>query len=375
MTRAQFCKEIAERSGVPKDTVAAVIAQEEHLVYEIMATCDSIKYVWGTIMGVEKAPTRISGMYTEIDAIKRNSGWSNWKRGYPKVKWTRAARVCDTRPPADYFEQTQARYTSLARQFRKDAGLPEIAEFEGLSEEKIQEICKKADTIEFEALPRSVQFHKKKDKKSNLVKKRALIDYWEKIGYIPQGVLYDEELGDENYQGEQRDTIDHCLKTKLEAAKDLPEKLEAVLFCKDMMECRDFKKPHPEIEELEKQFRQEMEEKGIKPIKHIKRTFDKKLFTIKFQGQEDPWGLLRTGKRPAEREAERRARLQALGKELKEEEWGGDYSNEYLEDLDALEEFDLEELLPKAPKKKTSKKTDKSTSKKSTKTTKKTTKK
>jgi hypothetical protein len=64
-----------------------------------------------------------------------------------------------------------------------------------------------------------------------------------------------------------------------------------------------------------------------------------------------------------------------LGKELKEEEWGGDYSNEYLEDLDALEEFDLEELLPKTPKKKTSKKTDKSTSKKSTKTTKKTTKK
>jgi len=56
-----------------------VIAEEENLVYEIMATCDSIRYIWGTISGVERVPRRIGGMYREIDAVKKNFGWSNWK--------------------------------------------------------------------------------------------------------------------------------------------------------------------------------------------------------------------------------------------------------------------------------------------------------
>ena len=140
MTRPQFYKEIAERSGISKDVVAAVIAEEENLVYEIMATCDSIKYIWGTISGIEKPPRRIGGMYREIEAVKKNSGWSNWKKGYPSVKWSKVSKVCDNYPPQEYFELPEKRYTTMARTFRKEAGLPEIPEYEGLTEKKIQEI-------------------------------------------------------------------------------------------------------------------------------------------------------------------------------------------------------------------------------------------
>ena len=294
MTRTQFCKEIAERSGIPRETVAAVIAEEENLVYEIMATCDSIRYIWGTISGIEKAPRRIGGMYREIDAVKKNFGWSNWKQGYPNVKWTKVSKVCDVRPPAEYFEQTEKRYTTMARVFRKEAGLPEIPEYDGLSEEKIQEICKKADEVELNSLTVEQRFNKERDKKYNAQKKLAMIDYWKKIGYVPQGVVYSEELGDQNYDGKQRDTIDHYLETHLAQAKTLPEKLEVILTTKDIAEHRNTIEAHPELDRLEKEFREEIEKQGLKPLKHIKKKYAEGRFTLKYNGEDDPWGFNKT---------------------------------------------------------------------------------
>ena len=320
MTRAQFCKEIAERSGIPKDTVAAVIAEEENLVYEIMATCDSIRYIWGTISGVERVPRRIGGMYREIDAVKKNFGWSNWKQGYPNVKWTKVAKVCDVRPPAEYFEQTEKRYTTMARTFRKEAGLPEIPEYEGLSEEKIQEICKKADEVELNSLTVEQRFNKERDKKHNAKKKLAMIDYWKKIGYIPQGVVYSEELGDLNYTGKQRDTIDHYLDSRLQEAKTLPEKLEIVLTAQDLAEYKDILGIHPELYELEKQFRKEIEKQGLKPLKHTKKNYAPSRFTLKYNGEDDPWGFNKNTFTPFpdQREEEKKRQMEQIGEELKE---------------------------------------------------------
>jgi hypothetical protein len=199
---------------------------------------------------------------------------------------------------------------SAARTFRKDAGLPEILEFEGLSEEKITEICKKADEIEFNALTGKEKFNKSRDKKHNAIKKKALIEYWNKIGYIPQGALYNEELGDANYQGEQRDTIDHCLQTRLAEAQTLPEKLEVVLFCQDLAEFRDYEKPHPELKELEKQFREEIEKQGLTPIRHVKKNFERQIFSIKYNGEADPWGTIRKGRDKKQREKERQEQFE-----------------------------------------------------------------
>lgn len=320
MTRTQFCKEIAERSGIPRETVAAVIAEEENLVYEIMATCDSIRYIWGTISGIEKAPRRIGGMYREIDAVKKNFGWSNWKQGYPNVKWTKVSKVCDVRPPAEYFEQTEKRYTTMARTFRKEAGLPEIPEYEGLSEEKIQEICKKADEVELNSLTVEQRFNKERDKKHNAKKKLAMIDYWQKIGYVPQGVVYSEELGDLNYTGKQRDTIDHYLETRLADAQTLPEKLDVVLTCQDMAEHKNIVEIHPELQELEKQFREEMDKQGLKPLRHVKKDYVRGRFTLKYNGEDDPWGFNKNTFTllPDEREEERKRQMELIREELKD---------------------------------------------------------
>ena len=319
MTRAQFCKEIAERSGIPKDTVAAVIAEEENLVYEIMATCDSIRYIWGTISGVEKAPRRIGGMYREIEAVKKNSGWSNWKQGYPQVKWTKVSKVCDSRPPAEYFEQAEKRYTTMARTFRKEAGLPEIPEYKGLSEEKIQEICKRADEVELNSLTVEQRFNKERDKKHNAKKKLAMIDYWEKIGYVPQGVVYSEELGDLNYTGKQRDTIDHYLETRLADAKTLPEKLDVVLTAIDIAEYKGIVDNHPELNELRESFNKEIKEQGLTPLRHIKKKYAEGRFTLKYNGEDDPWGFNKNTLTPPpeEREIERKRQMDLIGEELK----------------------------------------------------------
>ena len=319
MTRTQFCKEIAERSGISKDVVAAVIAEEENLVYEIMATCDSIRYIWGTISGVEKAPRRIGGMYREIDAVKKNSGWSNWKQGYPQVKWTKVSKVCDSRPPSEYFEQVEKRYTTMARTFRKEAGLPEIPEYDGLSEEKIQEICQKADDAELNSLTVEQRFNRERDKKHNALKKLAMIDYWEKTGYVPQGVVYSEELGNMNYTGKQRDTIDHYLETRLSSAQTLPEKLDVVLTCQDMAEHKNILDIHPELCELEKQFREQMDAQGLKPLQHIKKDYVGGRFTLKYNGEDDPWGFNKnTITLPLdEREEQKKQEMEMIGNSLK----------------------------------------------------------
>lgn len=271
MTRAQFCKELAERTDIPQKTVQQVIEAEENLIYEIIATCDSFKYVWGTISGIEKPPRRIGGKYREKIGVKRNFGWSFWKFGYPQIKWSASAKDCEVKHPQEYFELTEKRYTTMARTFRKDGGLPEIPEYQNLSEEKIKEICQKADEVELNSLTKAERANKLRDKKFNSEKKLAMIDYWEKTGYIPQGVVYSEELGDKNYTGAQRDTIDEYLSRLMKRDYNSQEKLNQVLYLKDLIEIKMITKPHPELDELEQQLRKEIEEQGLQPYPYIKR--------------------------------------------------------------------------------------------------------
>ena len=58
--------------------------------------------------------------------------------------------LCDEIKPQEFFEEDGHKYTTAAKVFRKDAGLPEIPEYEGLTEEQKMLKCKMADEIEVE---------------------------------------------------------------------------------------------------------------------------------------------------------------------------------------------------------------------------------
>lgn len=269
MTRMELCREIAERTELPVQDIKKIIAEEENIVLEVMGACDSLQYKWGTVMGYKKKPIKIGGMYQEIAGIKKNSGYSNWKIGFPKVKWSQLAKYCDVRYPKDYFDQPEIRYTTAARRFRREASLPELPEFETLTEEEILKICKKADEAIAKELSPTAQKIEDRKKRSSLRKTAGMFRYWEEIGYKPQGVVYYEELGDLNYKGETRDTVDHLLETKYDPNGDVRERLEMVLKIQELAKVKGEKDKHPELDQMEKELRKEIEEKGLQPLTHV----------------------------------------------------------------------------------------------------------
>lgn len=116
---------------------------------EVIATEDSIEFSFAKIWGYTKRPWKITGRYRGFSALEKNNFWSDAKIGQPKCEFTKEAKDYLAMHPQDYFNMPEHRYTTLARQFRQDNNIPEIPEYQDLPEEKIIELCEKADRIEF----------------------------------------------------------------------------------------------------------------------------------------------------------------------------------------------------------------------------------
>lgn len=265
MTIANYYKKISERTGVSLDIVKKVIAEEQELLFEIVATNDNINLKIGKIYGTDKTPRRISGSFRD-GVVRANHGWSKWRTGVPKIKFSGKMLDCEVKPTQEYFELPEHKFTSLARIFRKEFNLPEIPEFEGKTEEEIKAITDIADKEELAGLSKTQIKRQEINKRNALTRKKAEYKYWTSLGYIPRGILYDEM-----YDGEVRDAVDNYIRATFNLAKTLPEKLDEVLYAQELAEYLNKKEEHQELFDLEKKLRKDIESLGQRPLIHKKR--------------------------------------------------------------------------------------------------------
>lgn len=291
LTKPEMVKRIKQRLKndysieASKNLISKILEVFDDEIYMVIAEERCYKFLWGYIGGKSKPPTKVSGLFAEIKSIKDNYGYSNWKKGYPWVDWANVTKIYDIYPPQDYFELPEIRYTTAARTFRKDAGLPEIPEYADLEESKILEYCKKADKINLDKLTSKQRKNKQRDDKFNKLKTLAMQDYWKKTNYTPMGAT------DKNWDGDNIDSVDRYLINNLPKAKNLTEKLETVLIAQEIGEWKNEIKDHPELEEIISRIKEELKEAGIEPLPYVKKEFKKHIFDLKYNGQDDPWGL------------------------------------------------------------------------------------
>ena len=184
MTRNQLVKSIVEETGYDKEMVANVLESFEYKVMDAIATEDTLQFAFGKFWGETKDPYKITGFYSTFEKIRALEGWSQAKLGYPHFKFSKQALICLKVRPREYFEQPENRYTSLARKFRKDLNIPEIAEYKDLPEDKIEELCKQADVEKHgeisssraRFLRRHNNWNKKRDAARDEIKAKILID-------------------------------------------------------------------------------------------------------------------------------------------------------------------------------------------------------
>lgn len=85
-------------------------------------------------------------MYSKRESVIARGGWSLAKSGCPGIEWSWAAKEYTPIDPTElYCEWDEAKFTTKARQYRLDRGLPEIPEYNGMTEDRIQRLCQKAD--------------------------------------------------------------------------------------------------------------------------------------------------------------------------------------------------------------------------------------
>ena len=291
MTEAEMARRIQSRLKVEDDikiereTIKKILRIEEDEVYTAIASNDGYRYVWGTVYGISKPPEKVRGNFSEIKSVVDNHGYSPWKDGYPKIKWARCAKVYEIKPPEDYFALEENRYTTAARRFRKDAGLPEIPEYENLPEEKIQEFCEKADKMSLDRLPYQIRRNKTRSKESNKIKTLAVQEYWRKTNYIPYGAT------DENWDGEQVDGVEIYLANTMVDANSPVDKLDIILTAREIAEYKGKLDKHPELDELEARYRKQIEEAGLQPKEHVPIKIKPTKFTLTYKGNSNPWGI------------------------------------------------------------------------------------
>ena len=189
MTINEFNKQIANETGTDLNTVKKVTKAFQDKIMDIIAENDCINFSFGTIRGYIKPSKKIGGFYSVYRTVKKNGGWSMAKSGYPKMDWSSKALMCTEIEPEVFFSLEEYRYTSDAKDFRIDNGLPEIPEFSGLTDEEIDSICESADKRIMDDAVKNLTPKKKKDlrrkmrysnKGKNYAKERVMWDYWEK---------------------------------------------------------------------------------------------------------------------------------------------------------------------------------------------------
>ena len=174
---------------------------------------------------------------------------------------------------------------SKLREFRKVANLPEIPEYENLSEEEIAELCKRADKREFEALPPRRKYRKRADDQSNMVKKIGSAMFWEANNIKP---FY--SFG-EYYKGEQRDGVTDFLDICYSDDLDAPHKLDVIRSAIDMMKYKKLEEKHAYLYEMEKNLVEEVKANGLTEIEHATVIPDPYQLRRNYMGVKDAWSL------------------------------------------------------------------------------------
>ena len=142
VTRNDFVKMVMRNAGgTDKKEAEKYVEAFEDACLEVIARKQLVKLSFGTIYGIFKAPWRITGKFKAEHNVKARRGWSDAKHGQPNIIWSILAKDSDTVDPEEYFSWPENRYTKLAYQYRKDMDLPEIPEFEGMTEEEILNQC------------------------------------------------------------------------------------------------------------------------------------------------------------------------------------------------------------------------------------------
>ena len=294
MTRQQMAKEIKERTGLKltNNQIYQILKAEEDVIFEVIASCDEFKYSWGKVRGIEKAPEKITGMFAEFDSVRAIGGWSNWKIGLPEIEWSKQALDYELHPPSVYFSLPANKYTTNARKFRQENKLPEIPEYQKLSEDKIKQMCKKADLIHKK--PEEQLSKRKRLRKANLEKGKKewmLIrrKYWIENDIQPMGMKhytndYIDGIEELEAQIHEADTIDWQLKHKFPYL-EITEQYELVMNCIDIAKHRGEEDRHPELPKLKEQLENDMKELNIEIPEHTPRKFGGNKKLRKYKGQ------------------------------------------------------------------------------------------
>lgn len=168
MEKKDFIKKIAEDSDVDYKTAKKVVENLEELVLDIIAMNDKISFKFAVIGGYEKEPKKITGYYSVLKKVEKRHGWSVAKGGTPFCEFTKEANYYQPIDPVEFFSRVDQKYKTKARQFRKDYGIPEISEYEGLSEEQIESLCEKADTLGMTDSEKKLYYKRRKNRNHSL---------------------------------------------------------------------------------------------------------------------------------------------------------------------------------------------------------------
>ena len=213
LTRQELVRNIQTRLNEEKgiklkqEEIKAILELEEDEIYMCMASNDSMKYVWGTIGGKIKPPKKAGAWVADTQTVRKNAGWTRAKSGYPYIEWSNAAKICDCISPQEYFEMIENRYGCEAREFRHMAGLPEIPEYQGLSEEKITQLTRKFDKEKLESMyTKRELYNMEGNARANCREKVGRRLYYKEFKCLPWNLQYYEELGEYNWEGDQRNT-------------------------------------------------------------------------------------------------------------------------------------------------------------------------
>ena len=148
VSRSAFINEMADLMGESKEVAEKAYDAYNDLILQHIALEDWMYFPYATIGGYTKEPKKVTGYYSVLRNLQdpTRKGYTVAKSGFPFIIWTKEAEFYTVTHPGIYYtEWIPQKYTTKAYYFRKELGYPEIKEYEGLSEEKILEICAKAD--------------------------------------------------------------------------------------------------------------------------------------------------------------------------------------------------------------------------------------
>ena len=120
--------------------------------------------------------------YSVLKNLQERDGWTVAKSGTPDIEWSPEALYYTVTDPTIFYEWPETRYTTKARVYRKDRGLPEIPEYEGLSEEEITFLCEKADAQTYGAKSKyEIMVENRRKRRNEKIKLMGSEDYIKKM--------------------------------------------------------------------------------------------------------------------------------------------------------------------------------------------------